>query len=175
VRKVTFGGACSLDGYFARPDGGLDWLMWSDEAMKLTGDYWPKVDCVLMGRKTFEVALANAGAQGSDAMETYVFSRTLPAGKHSSGATVVAEDAGRFVAGLKERDGKEICVMGGGDLATTLFEAGVIDEVGLNVHPVLLGRGIPAFFECGRQTNLELMKCQQMKNGCVYLHYRVVR
>ena len=59
MRKVTFGGANSLDNYFARKDGGMDWLMWSEEAMELTKDLWPKIDTIVMGRKTYEVAMAN--------------------------------------------------------------------------------------------------------------------
>jgi dihydrofolate reductase len=73
---------------------------------------------------------------------------------------------------LKEEEGKDICVMGGGVLAKSLFEAGLIDEVGLNIHPVLLGSGIPLFYEIPRQIDLELVKCQQLSNGCVVVTYR---
>lgn len=178
MRKVTFGGANSLDNYFARKDGGMDWLLWSDEAMELMNDYWPKVDCVIMGRRTYETAIADQPPGDRDAaddggMKTYVFSRTLPAGKQPGGAEVVAGDPGEFVRKMKEDDGKEICVMGGGDLARTLLEAGVIDEIGFNIHPVLLGSGIPLFHEMSRQIDLELLECRPMKNGCVYVLYRV--
>ncbi len=63
--------------------------------------------------------------------------------------------------------------MGGGELAKSLFEAGVIDEIGFNIHPVLLGSGIPLFHEMTRQIELELLDCQTFKNGCVYVSYRV--
>jgi dihydrofolate reductase len=79
----------------------------------------------------------------------------------------------RIVRKLKKEKGKEICVMGGGDLAKNLFEAGVIDEIGFNIHPVLLGSGIPLFHEMKRQIDLELVDCRQLKNGCVYVLYRV--
>lgn len=188
MRKVTFGGANSLDNYFARPDGGMDWLMWSEEAMELMNDYWPKVDTIIMGRKTFEVAVAgwaeveekgSGGENKSEAenpygdIKTYVFSRTLSAGKTSGGAEVIADDPGEFVRELKSEDGKEICIMGGGKLARTLLEAGVIDEIGFNIHPVLLGSGVPLFYEMSRQIDLELLECKAMKNGCVYILYRV--
>jgi dihydrofolate reductase len=68
-----------------------------------------------------------------------------------------------------------ICVRGGGRLAHALFEADVIDEVGFNIHPVLLGSGIPLFHEMRRQIDLELLECRPLKNGCVYLLYRVKR
>ena len=63
--------------------------------------------------------------------------------------------------------------MGGGDLARTLFEAGVIDEIGFNIHPVLLGSGVPLFYEMSRQIDLELLECKPMKNGCIYVLYKV--
>lgn len=179
MRKVTFGGACSLDGFFAREDGGMDWLMWSDEVNDITGDYWKNVDTIVMGRKTYEVALANAPqpAEGepdpNGGIRTYVFSTTIPAGKAANGAEIVASDPGEFVRKLKHEDGKEICIMGGGKLANSLLEAGVIDEIGFNVHPVLLGSGIPVFYHTSRQVDLELMECRTLKNGCVYMLYRV--
>ncbi len=87
----------------------------------------------------------------------------------------MSEDAADFVARLKAEKGKDICVMGGGVLAKSLFEAGLIDEVGLNIHPVLLGSGIPLFYEMPRQIDLELAKCQELSNGCVVLTYNVKR
>jgi hypothetical protein len=48
-----------------------------------------------------------------------------------------------------------------------------IDEIGFNIHPVLLGTGIPLFHPMSRQIDLELRECRPLKNGCVYLSYRV--
>lgn len=64
--------------------------------------------------------------------------------------------------------------MGGGELARSLFEADLIDEVGFNLHPVLLGAGIPAFHPMSRQINLELATSRVFKNGCMLLTYRVL-
>jgi len=181
MRKVVFGGANSLDNYFAREDGRMDWLLWSDEAMELMKDHWSRFDTMIMGRKTYEVAMASQPA-GSDedptedptgGIRTYVFSRTMAAGKTPAGAEIVRDDPGPFVRDLKQQDGKDICVMGGGDLAHTLFEAGVIDEIGFNIHPVLLGSGVPLFHKMTRQIDLELLDCRPLKNGCVYVLYNV--
>jgi dihydrofolate reductase len=178
MRKVTFGGANSLDNFIARPDGAVDWLMWSDEAAEVMKDFWQKIDTILMGRKTYEVAVG-MGAKKSkkkgkgnpfSGIKTYVFSRTL---KEAEGAEIVSENAVEFVRDLKQQDGKEICLMGGGDFAKTLFEAGLIDEIGFNIQPVLLGRGIPLFLEMNRQIDLELIEARPFKNGCVYVLYRV--
>jgi dihydrofolate reductase len=174
MRKVVYGGACSLDGYLARLDGAVDWLMFSDEVAEIMKDSWTRFDTMLMGRKTYEVAMANAPAgSGSDPdIETYVFSTTLTA-DDCKGANLVSQNAGELVRSLKEKDGKDICVMGGGILAASLFEAGVIDEVGFNVHPILLGDGIPSFIRMAKQTDLDLIECRRLQNGCVYVLYNV--
>jgi dihydrofolate reductase len=63
--------------------------------------------------------------------------------------------------------------MGGGELARSLFEAGLIDEIGFNIHPILLGSGVPLFHPMGHQIDLELRECRALKSGCVYVSYRV--
>jgi dihydrofolate reductase len=173
MRKVTFGGANSLDNYIARPDHAVDWLLWGDEAAQVMADYWKTIDTILMGRKTYEVALRSGhGGDTYPGMTTYVFSRTLPPGARD-GVTIIDTDVVGLVRELKGREGKDICLMGGGELARPLFEAGLIDEIGFNVHPVLLGSGIPLFHPMTRQIDLELQECRPFKNGCVLVSYRV--
>lgn len=173
MRKVVFGGANSLDNFFARKDDAVDWLMWSDEVAKLMADYWKTFDTVVMGRRTYEVALRMGSGGGAyPGMKNYVCSRTLKE-KPGSGVEIVSEDAADFVRKLKEQEGKDICIMGGGLLAKSLFESDLIDEIGFNIHPVLLGSGIPLFHEMTRQIDLELLDCKTFKNGCVVVTYRV--
>jgi dihydrofolate reductase len=172
MRKVTFGGANSLDNYFARPDHAVDWLMWCDEVAAVMADFWKTIDTVLMGRKTYEVAARSGQGGGYPGVKNYVFSRTLTEDP-SEGVTLVRGDAVKFVRELKGQSGKDICLMGGGELARSLFEAGLIDEVGFNIHPVLLGSGIPLFHPMSRQIDLELLECRPFHNGCVYVRYRV--
>ena len=105
-------------------------------------------------------------------MKTYVCSRTLK-GATSDGVEIINADAAGFVRRLKRQRGKDICVMGGGELANSLLEADVIDEIGLNIHPVLLGSGIPLFLPMKRQVNLKLRECKPFKNGCVLVLYDV--
>ena len=173
MRKVVYGGACSLDGYLARPDGAVDWLIFDDEVADLLKDGWSRFDTMLMGRMTYEVAMANAqDAPDVGPIETYVFSTTLSP-DDCKGATLVSNGAADLVRSLKETEGKDICLMGGGILATSLFDAGVIDEVGFSIHPVLLGDGIPSFHRMVRQADLELIESRSLRNGCVYVLYSV--
>src|SRR5712692_4695077 len=110
--KVTFGGANSLDNYLARPDHAVDWLMWGDEAHAVMADYWKTIDTILMGRKTYEVAVRNSKGKsgGYPGMKTFVFSRTLTQGADKS-VIIVSEDAVAFVQELKKQEGKDICLM----------------------------------------------------------------
>jgi dihydrofolate reductase len=146
-------------------------LLWGDEAAAFMKDYWPRFDTVVMGRLTYEQALKQ-GMGSYPGMATYVCSRTMPEGTLDNGVTVT-RDAIKLVDGLRQHEGRDICLMGGGLLAQSLFEAGLIDEIGFNLHPVLLGSGIPLYHEMNKQIDLELIDCQVWKNGCVLVQYRV--
>ncbi len=173
MRKVIYGGACSLDGYFAAKDGAIDWLHFSKDVEAVMKTSWASADTILMGRKTWQGAADQGGGGGKmPGVKAYVFSRTL---KQIPGkdAELVTTDAGAFVRKLKKQPGKDIIVMSGGNFATSLFEAGVIDEVGLNIHPLLLGSGVPAFLDPGARVKLELTECRELDGGCVLVTYRV--
>jgi dihydrofolate reductase len=171
MRKVTFGGGNSLDNYFARKDDAVDWLLWDEEVGSISAAYWKTVDAVVMGRRTYEAAL-RMGTTSYSGVTNYVFSRTLKESPDRK-VEIISADAVEFVRKLKNQEGKGICVMGGGLLANSLFKANLIDEIGLNIHPVLLGAGIPLFHEMSQQIDLELLECRPLKNGCVFVSYRV--
>src|SRR5262245_16252816 len=111
MRTVTYGGACSLDGFLTARDGALDWLHFSKDAERVMAEYWSNTDTLLFGRKTWEAA-GNQGGGGSSNMKSYVFSRTLSSIK-KKGVELVTSDAGEFVRALKARPGKHILVMSG--------------------------------------------------------------
>ena len=170
---MTFVGAISLDSFIARRDHAVDWLLWGKEAASVMASYWKTIDTVLMGRKTYEVALRSGQGDWSyPGIRTFVFSRTLAEASDES-VVITRRDVAEFVRDLKNHDGKDICMMGGGELARPLFEADLIDEIGFNIHPVLLGSGIPLYHPMSRQIDLELLECRPFKNGCVYVRYRV--
>jgi dihydrofolate reductase len=174
MRKVTYGGAISLDGFLAGPGEAIDWLRYSDDAAKLAAESFKGVDAMLMGRKTFEFAQKMGGGPPLKGVTTYVFSRTLqrlPAGVEGE---LVSEDAAAFVARMKAKDGGGILVMGGGELGTSLLDSGLVDEIGFSIHPLLLGGGIPAFRELSRRVALELIETRAIAEGCVLVRYAVV-
>jgi dihydrofolate reductase len=186
MRIITYGGAVSLDGFLTGPDGVLDWLHFSPDVQEIMSDYWKKIDTILMGRKTYEVSAAASRSPKKKTakktakpaksreprMRTYVFSRTLTS-VDAPGVELVAGNAADFVRDLKNRPGKEICLMGGGELAQSLFAANLVDKVGLNIHPVLLGSGTPAFRDPGHRVALQLTECRRLDGGCILASYDV--
>ena len=180
MRTVTYGAACSLDGFIAGRDGAIDWLHYSADVNEIMRDYWKSVDTVLMGRKTWEPAAsqyssaAKSKTKGNTKVKTYVFSRTLGS-IEANGVDLVRDDAADFVRDLKGRPGKDICLMGGGELARALFEADLVDEVGMNIHPILFGSGVPMFHDPHHRVALELKETRPLDGGCVYTIYRVKR
>jgi dihydrofolate reductase len=185
MRTVTYGGAVSLDGFLAGIDGAIDWLHFSKDVQDVMTKYWKDVDTILMGRKTYDFAVssdreASTGKKrtkekppNEPAERTYVFSRTLQS-IEEPGVELIKGDPVEFVRGLKRRPGKEICLMGGGELAQSLLAAGLVDRIGLNIHPILLGSGIPTFRDPGHRVKLMIEECRPLEGGCVLVNYSVV-
>lgn len=172
MRKVTWGAAVSLDLYIAGADEAIDWLAWSDDVTQIIKQSWRGVDTMLMGRKTWEFAARSGGAgPGPSKLRTCIFSSTMT--EAPAGAELVKEDAAGFVRALKASQGGDVIVMGGGELATALIEAGLVDEIGLNVHPLLLGEGIPFFRPMARRVALTLVEARAIAEECVLLRYRL--
>ncbi len=175
MRKVTFGVANSLDNFIARKDGAIDWILSGEEAASAMTEFWKTIDAVVIGRKTYEPVLKSGTPFPTfPGVKNYVLSHKLKESPDKN-VEIIGEDVAEFIHRLKTEEGKDIFVMGGGLLAKPLFEANLIDEVGVTIHPVLLGSGIPLFYEINRQVDLELIKSQVFKNGCVSISYRVKR
>ncbi len=173
MRKVTFSVANSLDNYIAREDGAVDWLLSGEESASELTEFWKTIDAVVIGRKSYEPVLKSETPFPTyPGVKNYVLSRTLKESPDKN-VKIIREDAVEFVRKLKTEEGKGIFVMGGGLLAKPLLEANLIDEVGVSIHPVLLGSGISLFHEMKRQIDLELLECKTFKNGCVSVTYRV--
>ena len=173
MRRVTYGGGNSLDNFLAGPGEAIDWLRWSDDAAAISSESFKGVDTMLMGRKTFEVAQRKSGGPVPAGVTTYVFSHTLESLPADAKAELVREDAAAFVRQLKAQPGGNIIVMGGGELGSALIEAGLVDEIGLSLHPVLLGGGTPVFHPFSRRIELELIEARPIACECVLVRYRV--
>ncbi len=149
MRRIRYSVAMSLDGYIAGPNGEFDWIdMDPSEGAEYFKAFYAQFDTVLMGRKSFELA---KGAV--EPLNTFVVSRTLPAGKLRD-VTVLGDDALERIAELRQQPGKDIWLWGGGELFGSLAAAGLVDTVEVGIIPVLLGAGIKVMAGCERRIKL---------------------
>lgn len=162
MRKVILGLGISLDGYIARKNGAVDWLS-MDWDYDWTA-FFKTIDVVLMGRKSWEVALAMTSKKKAESkpsnpyagMETYVFSGTLK-DSGGEGVKVVSGSLKEFIENLKAKRGKNIWLSGGGKLAKSFLDENLVDEIHLGVTPLLLGAGLPLFPELAREVPLRFV------------------
>lgn len=173
MRLVRFGGAMSLDGYIAGPQGEYDWIV-MDPEIDFAG-MQAQFDTFLIGRKTFE-AMAKMGSDGRSqpGIQNIVLSRTLNPADYPH--LVVESDAERVVAELRGKPGKDIAIFGGGELFRSLLAAGLVDRIEVSLIPVLLGGGIPLLPPPAGRARLTL-RSQRVykKTGTIGLEYDIRR
>lgn len=172
-RKVILGFGISLDGYIARRNGAIDFLVMDKEGEATMTDFFANIDITVMGRKTAIVwaKLRNSGeVPDTPSMTNYVISRRWKPGKRD-GFEVISGSLTIFVRKLKRRRGKDIYLGGGGELARSFLQEDLVDELFIGVGPILLGDGIPAFPGEFPQRNFKLTECKPYSNGSVALRY----
>jgi dihydrofolate reductase len=172
MRKVVLGLGITIDGYIARLNGAVDFLfMPKDYSM---APFFKTIDTAIMGRKTLDVALKMGGSFSGSSMATYVFSRSKTAGQ-LDGIEFVNESPATFISKLRKRRGKNIWLMGGGELARDFLKADLVDELYLGVVPILLGEGIPLFPGGFPQRDFALTENKTYSKGLISLKYARVR
>ena len=173
MRRVRYSVAMSLDGYLAGPNGEADWILMDPDID--FGTIFTQFDTLLMGRRTFEATGARGGASSGPfaGMTVVVASRTLRQADHPK-VTVIGANLVDEVAAMKQRDGKDIWLFGGGDLFRSLLDANLVDGVEVAVIPVLLGQGIPFLPARAARASLRLSSHQVFpKTGTVALEYAI--
>jgi dihydrofolate reductase len=169
-RRLRYGVAVSLDGFIAGPSGDYDWIVMdpSIDFAAMTREF----DTAVMGRKTYEVLIAQGGHGAMPGLDVVVFSRTLRPATHP-GVRILKDDPRDIVAALKAKPGRDIWLYGGGVLFRTLLDAGLVDTVEVAVIPVLLGAGVP-LLPPGAATKLVLADQRTLPaSGIVALSYSV--
>jgi dihydrofolate reductase len=169
MRKIVLGVGISVDGYIARPDGAVDFLfMPRDYSMAA---FFKRIDTAVMGRKTYEMGLKlGGGSISSPGMKCYVFSQTREAGERN-GVTIVRESPKQFIGSLRKKRGKDIWLMGGGELTRDFLREDLVDELYLGVVPVLIGEGIPAFPSGFPERKFALVENKTFSRGLIALRY----
>ena len=176
-RKVILGFGISLDGYIARRNGDLDFLVIDKEGESVMADFFSNIDTTIMGRKTAaatETMRESGEIPDIPGMSNYVVSRRWKAGKRDW-CEVINGPLTAFVKKLKRRKGKDIYLGGGGELARSFLQEDLVDELFIGLGPVLLGDGIPAFPGKFPQRDFRLTECKGYSNGSVGLRYERMR
>src|SRR6266496_1887339 len=165
-RKVIVHIATSTDGYIARSDGDLEWLTSRPAPKGFYGmnAFMRSVDTKVLGRKTYEVTL-RMGAKFDSQSRNIVFSRHPPPADAPSGVEFVNDAIGLFVSRLREQPGKDIWLMGGGEIIGSFLDAQAIDEFVISVVPVFIGEGIPLIARRHRHVPLELRSVERFEDG----------
>lgn len=169
MRKIILGLAVSLDGYIEGPNGEYDWCL-TDEDYGMT-DFFKRIDSSFMGRKTYEMTLSMGDVAMPDfpKLKEYVFSNTLQEVKKDF--ILIKGDIGEQVKKIKKEQGKDIWLFGGARLTSSLINLGLVDEIGLAVHPILLGGGKPLFSQIDHRIHLDLADTKTYPSGLVSLTY----
>ena len=173
-RKVIVHIATSADGYIARSDGDLEWLTSRPAPKGFYGinAFMKSVDTTVLGRRTYEVSL-RMGAKFDSRTRNLVCSRHPRPADATSEVEFVNDAIGPLVRRLRAQPGKDIWLMGGGEIIASFLDAQAIDEFAVSVVPVFIGDGIPLIARRHRHVPLELSSVDRFEDGVVQLHYRV--
>ncbi|KAJ3038724.1 Dihydrofolate reductase 2 [Rhizophlyctis rosea] len=171
MRKLTCFIAASLDGYIARKDDTFDWLY-------TNGDYGYKayisnIDTIITGRKTWDaVTKSMPGPHYPDHQIYIITHNTSPSPAHTpSNAQYTSEAFPPFIRSLLAKPGKDIWLLGGGELVKTCLEEDLLDELIISIHPITLGEGIPLFRECNKQVKWKVVETHAYNSGLVQIRY----
>jgi dihydrofolate reductase len=180
-RRIVVSIATSADGYIARPDGDVEWLnrraRTADYGMR---EFYAAIDTILMGRKTYDWAMAYWKEKGKKSgqfdrkVTNYVFSRRPPR-RPAPGVEFVSGPVKAFAQRLRATPGKHIWMMGGGGLIASFLDAGEIDEFDIHVIPVFIGDGVPLIARRYRDVPLRLRSSKRYPDGVIRLRYEIPR
>jgi dihydrofolate reductase len=163
--------ATSLDGFIARPDGGLDWLLEAGADLGDTGfdDFFAAVDSMLIGRNTYDIVAA---------FDTYPYAGKRVLVLSSSLETVDWPDATVHrtlddALATLARENREHVYVDGGTVVQQFLRAGMLDNLTVSIAPVLIGFGIPLFGPLDADIPLELTGTRDLPAGFTQATYRV--
>ena len=183
MRKVVASEFLSLDSVFEAPD---QWHFpyFNDEMEQAIGEGFAASDAMLMGRVNYEEWAAfwpqqdpeeNPVAGTMNGRQKYVVSTTLEEPLQWSNSTLIKGNVAEEIEKLKNQPGKDIVISGSATLVRSLLNYGLLDELKLMVHPILVGSGKRLFDEEAETKPLELVDSKTFSTGVLYLTYRPAR
>lgn len=177
MRRVIVSNLMSLDGYFERPNKEFDWFVPDEDFLDYAKKLLRSVDTILFGRVTYlhmaaywPKAAPDEIAGKMNSLPKVVFSRTLEKADWNN-SRLVRTDAAGEVAKRKEAPGGDMVIFGSAELASSLLQAGQIDEYRVILDPVLLGAGNSLFPNIKKKLKLRLLGTETLRSGVVILSY----
>ncbi|WP_144512218.1 dihydrofolate reductase family protein [Bacillus sp. FJAT-22090] len=164
--------ATSLDGYIATKDESLEWLFNVEgEGDNGYSQFYNTIDTVLMGKKTYDWIMKHeTGEFPYKNKECFVFTRSTI--EHTEDVKFINGNIVSITNNLKNQEGKDIWIVGGGELLQSFIKEKLVDEIIVTVAPTIIGKGIPLFKEGDYQLDLHL-KGTRVFNQFVELHYSI--
>src|SRR5215211_2953508 len=179
MRKVIASELVSLDGVMEKPE---EWAFSysNDEMEEANAAGMADSDAMLLGRVTYEGLAAFWPNQPGgtpmvdhiNSVRKYVVSGTLQEPLEWQNSTLIKGDIAEEIAKLKRQPGKDITIIGRGSLVRSLLRDGLLDELGLMVHPIVLGSGKRLFEDGSDRKPLELVDSRTFGTGVLYLTYQ---
>jgi len=167
MRIVILNVAITLDGMIEGPSGEIDWCL-TDADYGMTA-FLQRIDTIVMGRKSYEQFIALSPDLWSDKRK-YVFSRSLQT--VAPGFEKVEDTPSDFINNLRAQPGGDVWLFGGAILTQAFLEAGLLNELLLAIHPVVLGGGKP-MFPSAQRLPLELISSRAWPSGLIQAAYRL--
>ena len=165
MRKLRLYIATTLDGYIAGPNGELDWLEAAGDLDYGYEEFYTSIDTTVMGSSTYQFTLTAPEFPYPD-KTNYVFTRGTPP-PDTPNVRFVSGDIAAFVRSLKHEPGKDIWLVGGGQVNTVMLNEGLVDEMTLTIFPVVLGEGIPLFAPGARRSLFRTAGCDTYDTGLI--------
>ena len=172
--EVVYYVACSVDGFIATTDGGVEWLSAVEREGEDFGyaEFFASIDSIIMGSRTYEQVFEFGDWPYGDTPCWVLSQRRLSLQPH--GVTITDADPPEVLSEVEDRGLRRLWLVGGSRLAASFLADGRIDECIISVIPVLLGNGIPLFAGEHGQERLRLVGFRQYPAGVVSMHYRVL-
>ncbi len=176
MRKIILYIATSLNGKIARPDGGVDWLDAIPNPEKTDYGYavfYDSIDTIIMGHNTYQLILDWGIKFTYPEKKNYVLTRKQHVSDNED-VTFVKDNPIEFTKALKNLQGKDIWLVGGGQVNTLFFNAGLIDEIQLFVMPIVIPEGIDLFEKIPIEKQMKLLGTKSYSSGVVELKYSLL-
>ena len=172
MKKLVLYIAMSLDGFIAKKDNSLDWLFrTSCEGDNGYYDFYETVDTILMGRKTYDqILILENGKFPYKNKKCYVFTRQY--NENNEHVEFINDNIVDFVNQIKAEEGKRIWLVGGGELLHEFLEHKLVDELIIQIAPIIIGKGIRLFKEDNLEIELILKETKSVNNFS-QLYYEV--